>query len=99
MGVNQYSRKWQRIRSYGGKFFENLCQAVARDIMAHNMMRIEEAGYEIQLTVHDEVVTEAPDNNNFNAKHLSSLLAAVPEWAPGLPLAAKGFESYRYVKG
>lgn len=42
MGVSQYSRKWQRIRTYPGKFCEQACQATARDVMAHNMPAIEE---------------------------------------------------------
>jgi DNA polymerase len=98
MGLNQYSRKWCRQKTYGGKIFENVCQAVARDVMAYNMPRIEAAGYEIVLTVHDEVICEAPDTDDFNAEHLSSLLAATPPWAPDMPLAAAGFETYRYRK-
>lgn len=97
-GINQYSRKWQRLNTYGGKLFENVCQAVARDVLAYNMLAIEQAGYQIVLTVHDEVVTEAPDSDEFNAEHLSALLAASPPWANGMPLAAAGFESYRYRK-
>lgn len=98
MGINQYSRQWQRLKTYGGKLFENVCQAVARDVMAWNMPRIEAAGYQIVLTVHDEVITEAPDSADFNPDHLGSLLAAVPPWAQGMPLAAGGFEDYRYRK-
>jgi DNA polymerase bacteriophage-type len=98
MGINQYSRQWQRMKTYGGKLFENVCQAVARDVMAWNMPAIEAAGYQIVLTVHDEVVTEAPDSPEFNADHLGSLLAATPPWAAGMPLAAGGFEAYRYRK-
>ncbi|HSV48331.1 MAG TPA: DNA polymerase I [Ramlibacter sp.] len=98
MGVNQYTRQWNRLKTYGGKIFENVCQAVARDVMAHNMPAIEAAGYEIVLTVHDEVITEALDSPDFNPDHLGSLLAAVPPWATGMPLAAGGFEDYRYRK-
>jgi DNA polymerase bacteriophage-type len=98
MGINQYSRQWQRLKSYGGKFFENVCQAVARDVMAWNMPAIEAAGYQIVLTVHDEVITEAPDKPEFNADHLGELLATNPPWAEGMPLAAGGFEAYRYRK-
>lgn len=98
MGLNQYSRKWSRLKTYGGKLFENVCQAVARDVMAHNMPLIEAAGYEIVLTVHDEVICEAPDSDEFNAEHLAGLLAANPPWAPDMPLAAAGFETYRYRK-
>ena len=99
MGIDQYTRKWTRIHTHGGKLFENLCQAVARDIMAANMPLIEEAGYKIVLSVHDELVTETPDEPQYNAEHLSKLLAANPIWAPDIPLAAAGFEGYRYRKG
>lgn len=99
MGNNQYTRQWTRLHAYGGKFFENACQSLAGDIMKSNMPRIEAAGYEIVLTVHDEVVTETPDSPEFNAKHLSELLATTPPWAEGMPLAAAGFETYRYRKG
>lgn len=98
MGMNQYSRKWSRLKTYGGKLFENICQSVARDVMAHNMPAIEDAGYEIVLTVHDEVICEAPDHPDFNADHLAGLLATNPPWAPDMPLAAAGFETYRYKK-
>lgn len=98
MGIDQYSRKWSRLKTYGGKLFENVCQAVARDVMGHNMPAIEAASYEIVLTVHDEVITEAPGRDEFNAEHLASLLAANPPWAPDMPLAAAGFETYRYKK-
>lgn len=98
MGIDQYSRKWSRLKTYGGKLFENVCQAAARDVMGHNMPAIEAADYEIVLTVHDEVITEAPDCDKFNAEHLASLLAANPPWAPDMPLAAAGFETYRYKK-
>jgi len=99
MGIDQYTRKWTRIHTHGGKLFENLCQAVARDIMAANMPLIEAAGYRIVLTVHDEIIAEAPDEPQYNAEHMASLLAANPSWAPDIPLAAAGFETYRYRKG
>lgn len=98
MGVHQYTRKWSRLSTYGGKVFENICQAVARDVMAHNMPLIEDAGFEIVLTVHDEVICEAPDTDDFSAERLSQLLSANPPWATDLPLAAGGFETYRYRK-
>ncbi|MBU9378735.1 DNA polymerase I [Burkholderia gladioli] len=98
MGVNQYTRKWQRTKTYGGKIFENLCQAVARDVLFYNMPAVEAAGYDIVLKVHDEAVTEAPDRPEFNDVHLSSLIATAPAWAEGMPLAAAGFTAYRYKK-
>ncbi|WP_232370276.1 DNA polymerase [Xenorhabdus lircayensis] len=98
MGTNPYSRKWQRLKTYGGKLVENVTQAVARDVLAGNMPRIEKSGYAIVLTVHDEVLTEAPDTPDYSHEHLSTLLATNPDWAPDLPLSAGGFEAYRYKK-
>ncbi len=98
MGVNQYTRKWQRTKTYGGKIFENLCQAAARDVLFYNMPAVEAAGYDPVLKVHDEAVTEAPDRPEFNNEHLSSLIATAPAWAEGMPLAAAGFTAYRYKK-
>ena len=97
-GIDQYTRQWKRIKTYGGKLAENFTQAFARDVMAWNMPAIEDAGYEIVLTVHDEVVTETPDSEDFNAEQLSAMLATNPPWSDGLPLAAAGFEAYRYRK-
>lgn len=126
LGMNQYSRKWGRIHTYGGKCSENDTQGFARDIMAHNMPYIDGGyfdgdefidgmralalhgerdqrpenlqGYGIVLTVHDECVTEVVDDPRYNPEHLAALLCAPPPWALDMPLAAAGFESYRYKK-
>lgn len=97
-GVNPYSRKWGRIKTYSGKLFENICQAGSRDVMAANMKAIEEKGYEIVLTVHDELITQAPDTDAFSANDLSAMLSKNPSWAATLPLSAGGFTGYRYRK-
>ncbi|WP_085561400.1 DNA polymerase I [Burkholderia pseudomallei] len=98
MGVNQYTRKWQRTKTYGGKIFENLCQAVARDVLFYNAPAVEAAGYDIVLSIHDELITEAPDTGDYSADELSRLIATPPAWAEGMPLAAAGFSAYRYKK-
>ncbi|ETE30526.1 hypothetical protein B398_09980, partial [Xylella fastidiosa 32] len=46
----------------------------------------------------DEIITEADDHPCFNAAHLAALMATPPPWAEGLPLAAEGFDTYRYRK-
>jgi DNA polymerase len=99
MGIDQYTRKWTRIGTHGGKLFENIVQAIARDVMAANMPLIEAAGYSIILTVHDEIIAETPDEPGYNVEHMAGLLAAPPAWAPDMPLAAAGFETDRYRKG
>jgi len=98
MGVDPYTKTFKRLKTYGGKFVEQICQATARDVLAWALPRVEAAGYEIVLTVHDEVITEAPDAPQYNAAALSALISAGEEWTDGLPLAAEGFEAKRYRK-
>jgi DNA polymerase len=98
MGVDQYTRQWKRIKTYGGKLIENCTQAFARDVMASTMPGIDARGYQIVLTVHDEILTETPDTPEFNADELGRLMAEAPAWAQGIPLAAAGFECHRYRK-
>jgi len=98
LGVNQYTRQWARIKSYGGKFIENWDQAWARDVLANGMQPAENEGYEIVLHVHDELVTEVPDSDAHSADRLAEIMATPPKWAPDAPLAAAGFETKRYHK-
>jgi len=98
MGIDQYTRQWKRLRTHGGKLVENVTQAVARDVLFYNAPAIEAAGYAIVLSVHDELLTETPDTPEFSSDTLAALMSADPGWAKGLPLAAAGFETYRYRK-
>lgn len=93
MGVNQYSRRFERIRTYGGKLSENATQAVARDILAHGLLAAEDAGFDPVMHVHDEILAE-----NCTADELVAVMSENPPWAKGLPLAADGFETWRYRK-
>ena len=97
-GMNQYSRKWCDLATYGGKLAENVTQAVSRDVLAAGMPRIEREGYSIALTVHDEIISEAPDTPAYSAGGLADLMTQNPPWAQGLPLAAAGYEDHRYRK-
>jgi DNA polymerase len=97
-GVNQYTKKWETIETYGGKLVENVVQAVARDVLASGMMRADEAGYAVCLHVHDELITETPDTDEYSVDELSRIMSTNPGWSLGLPLAAAGFETHRYKK-
>ena len=66
--------------------------------MASSMPRVEEHGFEIVLTVHDELITEAEDRDLWNPARLAALMSTRPAWAPDVPLAAAGFETDRYRK-
>lgn len=97
MGVHQLTRKFDRLKSYGGKFAENVTQAFARDVLAYNMPTIEAAGFPLVLSVHDELLTERDDGPDRH-EELEALMATNLPWSEGLPLAAEGFDTYRYRK-
>src|SRR5438445_4575514 len=95
MGVDTYSHKWKRQHSYGGLIVENITQAVSRDIMAEGMLRCEKAGYPVVLSVHDEVVSDAPTGS---LQEFERLVTTLPRWASGLPVACDGWVGGRYHK-
>lgn len=93
--TNSYTRKWERRVLYGGLQTENVVQAIARDVMAEAMLRVEAEGYPIVLTVHDEILAEAEDGT---LDHFSGLMGQTPEWADGLTVKVEGWEGERYRK-
>lgn len=76
-------RKWGQLETYGGKLTENIVQAVARDLLTFGMHQVDRAGHRIVMHVHDEIC---------------ELMATVPDWAAGLPLAADGYSCEFYQK-
>ena len=89
-GVNQNTRKWEEIETYGGKLAENITQAVARDCLAEAVERLESAGYRLVFHVHDEVVIEAPEDQA-RLDDVAKIMSIPPSWAPDLPLKADGW--------
>lgn len=97
-GVDQKTKKWGYISTYGGKLTENIVQAVARDLLATAMMNLYQAGYCINFHIHDEVILEVPKTSEKNLEEAIALMCRLPGWASGLPLDADGFESDYYRK-
>lgn len=89
---------WGRQSTWGGRLTENVVQAVARDVLAEGMIRAEEMGMPVVLHVHDELVCEVEEDNYECDIALAGLMSAPIPWAPGLPLAAEGYESEFYMK-
>jgi DNA polymerase len=99
-GINQYTRKWEAIRTYGGKLAENVTQAVARCLLADAMLRMEMNHLPIVASIHDEVVCEVPEamgTSSFN--QMKTIMSSGPAWADGLPLGGAGWVGRRYGKG
>ena len=83
--------------AYGGIWIENAVQAIARDLFAAAMPRLEAAGYPIVLHVHDEICAEVPEGFG-SAEEFLQILTTPPDWADGLPIAAKVREGERFCK-
>jgi DNA polymerase len=98
MGIDQYTRKWQRIETFGGKLFENLVQGGARDIFMQGVVNADKAGYNCVMRIHDEQIGEVPDEPRYSVDELCRLMTTGILWAEGLPLAATGHEMRRYHK-
>lgn len=96
-GVVQDTKQWGRIDTYGPKLVENVIQAISRDCLAEAMIRIDEAGYNIVMHVHDEVVLDVPHDTG-SLGDVNLIMSEPIKWAPGLPLNADGFETNYYKK-
>lgn len=89
--------KWSCLDTYGPKLAENIVQGTARDLLAEAMIRLRQAGFNIVMHVHDEVVLEVPLGSS-SVTEICNIMAEQPEWAEGLPLRADGYECQFYKK-
>lgn len=98
-GMDQTTKQWGNVDTYGGKLVENIIQAIARDLLAQSMLRINGAGFEIVMHVHDEVVCEVPlEVSEQNLKAIEDIMATPIDWAEGLTLTADGYLTPFYKK-
>ncbi len=100
MGMDQKTKRWKRIETYGGKLVENCVQAIARDCLADTIERLEAAGLPVIFHVHDEVVIDiAPWADNDTMLDLVCSIMRTPiSWAPDLPLNADGWVGHYFRK-
>lgn len=100
MGMNQSTKKWEKIETYGGKLVENCVQAIARDCLAEAIERLTAAGFPIVFHVHDEVVIDIKPfaDSETMLKTVTDLMTINPTWAPGLPLGADGWVGGYFTK-
>lgn len=93
MGMDQKTKRWKRIETYGGKLVENCVQAIARDCLADTIERLEAAGLPVIFHIHDEVVIDiAPwaDEDTMLDTVVNIMRQPIP-WAADLPLNADGW--------
>jgi DNA polymerase len=97
LGLDQDTKKWGRLQTYGGKIVENLVQAIARDCLAYSMLNLDAAGYNIVMHVHDETISEMPEGKG-SLEEVDRIMGQSIPWAPGLPLTAESYETKYYKK-
>lgn len=96
-GMEQGKKKWTEIGTYGGKLTENIVQAIARDCLAMALKRVSDAGFNVVMHVHDEIIAEH-EKMPGTLEYMNDLLAQPIPWAPGLLLKGDGFMSDFYKK-
>lgn len=90
---------WVRLYIYGGKWVENLCQAIARDVLRYSIINLEKAGYAVVMQVYDEIIAEIPKGFG-SLEEFERIMATMPPWAKDWPIKAMGgWRGYRYRKG
>lgn len=99
MGVDQKTRKWTRITTWGGKLTENVVQSIARDCLCDTLATLEAENFRPVMHVHDEVICEVPkDEADARLARLTEIMGTPPAWAPDIVLTADGFQSDYYKK-
>ena len=99
MGTDQYTRQWTRLNTFGGKWVEQACQAISRDLLAHGMAEAERLGIAVVGHTHDELIALTDEHDWRDAEVLSHCMTRTPHWADEtLYLAADGFEDVIYRK-
>jgi DNA polymerase len=95
--VDSTTKQWEERPYYGGLWVENIVQAVSRDLMVEAIQRLEAGGYPCVLSVHDEIVCEAPLGFG-SVRDFESLMAFPPQWAQGCPIGTEAWQGERYQK-
>jgi DNA polymerase len=91
--------QWRDVKVYGGLLTENIVQAIARDLLAEAMIRVDRAGFRIVAHVHDEIVIEVPKAKAAAAEvTFTKLMSQCPPWAKGLPIKVGSWSNERYIK-
>ena len=95
-GLNQTTKKWGKIRTYGGKLVENIVQAIARDILGMVLLRANKKGLNVVFHIHDEIIVEAESGQRL--EDVEALFSEPIAWCYDLPLKGAGYTTPYYLK-
>ena len=95
-GLNQTTKKWGKVRTYGGKLTENIVQAIARDILGVVILRARAKSLNVVFHIHDEIVVEATPDQTL--EDVEELFSAPIDWCKDLPLKGAGYTTPYYLK-
>lgn len=95
-GLNQTTKKWGKVRTYGGKLTENIVQAIARDILGVVILRARAKSLNVVFHIHDEIVVEATPDQTL--EDVEELFSAQIDWCKDLPLKGAGYTTPYYLK-
>ena len=97
-GVDQKTKMFGPQESRGPKIFENIVQAVSRDILCEGIKNAENKGLPVHIHCHDELVVAVPIDSKFVVEDLIECMTRVPDYLPGFLISAEGYESNFYRK-
>lgn len=97
-GIDPQTHQWGPIDTRGSKLFENVVQAFCRDILGSGIINAAQAGFEVVMHIHDEIVAEVPIESRLGVEELVECMVRPVDWATDFLIGAEGFESYIYTK-
>jgi DNA polymerase len=96
---NTFTRKWGYNKLIGSSIFQSSVQATARDMLTESMLALDNEGYTVVNSIHDEILLLAPEDGAEAAlERVVEVMTKPPKWAPEFPLAAEGWVGKRYRK-
>jgi len=97
MTIDSKTKQWVRQTGYGGKWTENIVQAIARDLLRVALVKLDAIGFPTIFHVHDEIIGDC-DPKQWSLEQLIAVMVDLPDWAAGLPVRASGWTGFRYRK-
>ena len=95
--VVQYDSPEGERTLIGSAIYQNAVQAVARDLLVNALLNLQQAGYEVVMLIHDEVLAVVPQGGG-DEDEFKRLMCQAPAWAEGLPLSAESWRGRRFRK-